>query len=133
MRRKVFLSALAVMFVTLALSLTAANEAAAQQDPNCCTYILDINVPASCFPFNIHSFWGSGFPIVGPINANGVTVHSVPGTCPPSSPFFGASINGQFPIAAFGSHACYSVNGCNLVVRIGFDNGCTRIHVRTCP
>lgn len=130
--RKTFLSALAVMFTALILAFTATDEATAQLDPNCCTYILDINVPPSCFPFNIQSFWGSGFPIVGPINANGVTVHPVPPPCPPAS-FFGASINGMFPIAVHNGHVCYNVNGCNLVVRIGFDNGCVRIHVRQCP
>lgn len=134
MRRRTFLSTLAVMFTALVLSFTmSTDEASAQQDQNCCKYIIDVaQVPRTCFPFNIHTFWANGFPAPINIASNGETGYAVPWPCPPSSVFFGASINGQFPIASFNEPARYNVNGCCLMVRIGFDGGCVRIHVRPC-
>lgn len=125
------------MFTALVLSFTmSTSEAFAQQDQNCCKYIIDVDqVPRTCFPFDICTYWANGFPPVIPpvsIVSNGVTTHGLPWACPPSSVFFGASINCQFPIAAYNNPVCYNVNGCNLVIRIGYDNGCVRIHVRPC-
>lgn len=135
MKRRALLSTLAIMFTMLVMSFaTTTNEAIAQQNQNCCTYTVDIaGVPASCFPFNICSFWANGNPIAGPFNNNGVTVHNLPWVCPPSSVFFGASINCMFPIASFNNPVPYNINGCCLRVRIGFDvNGCVIIYVRPC-
>ncbi len=134
MRRSLF-PALAIIIAGLVITLMAVtNEAIAQQNQNCCTYTIDVaGVPASCFPFNIQTFWGNGFPPPVNIGGNGVTPpQGLPWPCPPSSVFFGASINGLFPIAAFNSPVQYNVNGCCLWVRIGFVGGCTVIHVRPC-
>lgn len=137
MKRRTFLSALAALFTMLVISFTmTTSEATAQQDQNCCRYIVDIaGVPDACFPFSVCTFWANGFPTAGPFTANGVTAHPLPWPCPPSSVFFGASLaapNCQFPIAAFNEPVCYVVNGCRLMIRIGFDGGCVRIHVRPC-
>lgn len=129
MTRKNLFSMLTAMFLGLVLALATTNEASAQQNQNCCTYTTDVAVPATCLPFNIQSFWANGFPVV--IGVNGVTVHNLPWACPPASVFFGASINGLFPIASFNNPQSYNVNGCVLTVRIIFDaNGCPVIFVR---
>lgn len=132
--RKTFTSVLAVMFTAMILSFMTMNETAAQS-PNCCTYTVIVQgVPPSCFPFYIHSFWGSGFPVVGPFTADGTTIHPTPGPCPPSSPFFGASVNGLFPITPLNSSGQYAVNAtCCLRLKIGLDiNGCVLIYVLPC-
>lgn len=134
MRRRTLLPMLAVMFVALMSFMATTQEAAAQcPSQTCCTFKIDVNVPANCLPFNIHTFWANGFPPGIPINANGITTHGLPWACPPTSQFFGASINGLFPLASWNNPVQYNVNGCCLVIRIGCDiNGCMTIHVRPC-
>lgn len=140
MKKRTLISTLAIMFTMLVMAFAMnTNEAVAQQNQNCCIYTVDIaGFPASCFPFNVCSFWANGNVCAGPFNANGVTVHNLPWPCPPSSVFFGASLGTScpggclFPIASFNNPVCYVVNGCKMMVRIGFDNGCVRIHVRPC-
>ena len=135
MRSRTLLSTLAVMLVGLMMSFAATTkEAMAQQNQNCCTYTVDCLVPASCLPFNVHTIWGNGFPPPANIVANGATTFPLPWACPPSSVFFGASINAPFgPFASYNNPLQYNANGCCLVIRITYDaNGCPLIYVRPC-
>lgn len=128
MRRRTFISALAVMFVTLVMSLMATtNEAAAQH------YTVDVDgFRDGCFKFELNTYWNVAFPVVT-ITGNGITTHPVAWACPPATDFFGASINGQFPIATYNEPVKYIVNGCCMVVRISFDRaGCPVITIRPC-
>jgi hypothetical protein len=128
---------LATAFVVFAMSfLAATTRMSAQQNQNCCTYTIDVaGFHDDCFPFNVHTIWGNGFPPAVNIISNGITVHGLPWSCPPSSPFFGASINAPFgPFASFNNIVRYNnINGCCVEVRIAFDQfGCTYIYVRPC-
>jgi len=111
------------------------NEAAAQQNPNCCSYFIDVaNVPAACFRIQVWTRWGIG--VFGPdvIAANGVFAFAVPGACPPASNFIGASLAGPGgPYATFNNPVKFIVNGCCLWARISFNAaGCPYITIRPC-
>jgi hypothetical protein len=136
MTRRTLFSMLAATIAAFAIMFTfGASGAKAQQNQNCCTYTVDVaNFAGTCFPFNVNTVWGNGFPPAAPIGGNGVTVHNLPWGCPPSSVFFGASINAMFgPFASFNNPVQYNFNGCCGWVRIAFDqNGCVYITIRPC-
>jgi hypothetical protein len=127
-----------ILFAVLAgavMLFAAPTQAAAQQDSNCCRFFVDVEgVSNSCFPFRLWTLWHpSG--VLGPIvvAGNGVTTHPAPpNNCPPAEIFRGASLAGNAgPWATFNNPIVYRVNGCCLVVRIGFtDTGCVIIHIR---
>jgi hypothetical protein len=136
MTRRTLLSTLAAVIVGLVIAFTGTTtEVAAQQNPNCCTYFIDVaGVPASCFRIQVWTRWSLG--VIGPdvIAANGVFAYPIPGVCPPAANFVGASLAGPGgPFASFNNPVRFIVNGCCLVVRIAFDvNGCPYIYIRPC-
>ena len=136
MTRRTLFSTAAAMFLAFVVSFLAATDhASAQQNQNCCTYTVDVaGFAPTCFPFTVFSVWGNGFPPGAVIGNNGVTVHNLTWACPPSSPFFGASINMQFgPFASFNNPVQYNFNGCCGWVRISYDaGGCVYITIRPC-
>jgi hypothetical protein len=137
MTRRTLLATLAAAAITLVMALAGTTgTATAQQNPNCCIYTVDINLPTACITPGIKMWtrWSNG--VFGPqvFFANGTTVFPVPGGCPPAANFIGASLAGPGgPWAMFGAPLQFNVNGCCMVVRTAFDaNGCPIIYVRPC-
>ena len=139
MTRRTLLATLAAALIGFIMAFAGTTHTAhAQQNLNCCTYTVDINLPAACIGPGIKLWtrWSTG--VIGPqiFNANGVYVYATPapGICPPASNFVGASLASALgPWAVFNGPLKFTVNGCCMMVRIGFDaNGCTIIYVRPC-
>lgn len=131
------LSRLAFVLVALAAAFAVTTErGAAQQNTACCSYFVDSQIPATCYPVPLTTLWSTGF--VGPVMilGNGLTQHNAPPqgmSCPPSAVFFGATLTGMPPFASWNNIQQYTVNGCCLLIRIGFDAaGCTYIYIRPC-
>ena len=81
MQRRIFLSILAIAFAAIFIANTG--QAAAQQNPYCCGYTIDvINLPAACFPLTIVTDWGPGFQQAFTVAGNGQYVDMIP-NCPP--------------------------------------------------
>jgi hypothetical protein len=86
MTTRAFISVLAAMFALLLLA--APERAAAQQNPNCCSYSVEIiGVPATCFPITLKTQWVPGFTNLINYAANGVYWHPIPAPCPPAPAF----------------------------------------------
>ena len=143
MTRRNALSTLVALFMTtIAMLFTSGASASAQQNPNCCTYTVDIaGIPSACFPFRLTTRWDCGGTITFDFktySTNGVYVEPLnpPGAppCPPACKFLGAGLNGPGgPFATFNNPVQFNVNGCCMVVRIGFDvNGCLIVYIRPC-
>jgi hypothetical protein len=140
MTRRTMLSTLAAIIIGMVMAFAGTTStASAQQNLNCCTYTVDINIPAACYGINgvrLWTRWSTG--VIGPqiFNANGVYVFPTPapGICPPASNFIAASLASAVgPWAVFNGPLQFNVNGCCLVARIGFDAaGCTIIYIRRC-
>lgn len=127
-----FIALMAMMTITI---VAGTNTARAQQNLNCCIYTVDVaGVSPSCFPIRLWTRWSNG--VFGPtiVNANGNFVFATPTPppCPPAATFIGASLAGPGgPYATFNNPVTFNVNGCCLIVRIGFDaNGCLIIYIR---
>lgn len=138
MTRRKFLSAfVALVAMTAAMLVTGTRTASAQQSPNCCVYFVDVQ-GVNCVPFQMWVKWNN-VPIQIGINGNSNPqfpfVFAIPGMCPPAATFGGASLAGPAgPYATFNNLVTFNINGCCLLVRIGFDaNGCTYIYVRQLP
>ena len=119
MKKRTFLSMLTAMFVAVAVMATVgAGQASAQQDPNCCHYIVNAtNVKAACFPLLIVTTWG-GMTRTEVIPAPGTWTFLVPFGCPPAQPFMGVTV--------------VSSPGCCLVWNFQFPGGCLLINVISC-
>ncbi len=136
MTRRTLLSAFVGLFaMTLVTFIAGAGSASAQQNPNCCTYSVNIQgVPAGCFRVPFWILWNNT--LVGPtvLAANGTFTFPIPGNCPPAALFNGVSLgtpNG--PFATYNNPVQFTVNGCCLVARITYDgNGCVVIYIRPC-
>jgi hypothetical protein len=141
-RRTIFSALVAIFVTTLAMIVAPGSSASAQQNPNCCTYTVDIaGIAPTCFPFRLTTVWNCGGVKTFDFKtylANGVYVEPLnpPGAppCPPACKFAGAGLNGPGgPFATFNNPVRFNVNGCCMVVRIGFDaNGCVTIFIRPC-
>lgn len=84
-------AALAVAFITMLGGAT--NRAYAQQNPNCCDFIVNVsNIPASCFPITIHTTWGGGLTHTVTFTAPGYYSVHLPFNCPPAPTFLAATV-----------------------------------------
>lgn len=139
MTRRTALSAFIALFaMTLITLITAAGSARAQQNPNCCTYTVDVQgVPASCFPFRIYYRWSClPAPVISPYTANGITIAPIPNVtpCPPSvCKLTGISLDGINFILPNEAKRFIMGNCCYLLT-FDFDiNGCIYIKVAGIP
>lgn len=81
MQKRTFLSIMAIAFV--AIFVTSSERSTAQQDPNCCNYVIDVDgIDPACFPITITTDWGPGIFKSFTVTSNGVYVDNIP-NCPP--------------------------------------------------
>lgn len=136
MTRRALLSSLSAIILGIVMAFAAPDTVSAQQQsPLCCTYTVDIQIPASCFRVLLWTRWSNG--VFGPqiFAANGVYTFNTPTppVCPPAATFIGASLAGAGgPFASYNNPVQFNVNGCCLVARITYVNGCTYIYIRPC-
>lgn len=117
MMRRTFLSTLGAMIAFVAMFVANSGHAAAQQDPYCCNYVIDVaGIPAACFPLVVTTVWGGSTTKAYVVTANGISVDGVP-NCPP------------FPALPFTAVAVTSSGGCTVAV--AWANACCiRIVIR---
>jgi hypothetical protein len=107
MHRRTLLSLAASIAIALVALLGFAPERAyAQQDPNCCDFIVNATrVPASCFPLALVITWGGGVMTTETMATPGYYSFHIP-NCPLAPPFLNATVANPVgcclrPIASF--------------------------------
>jgi len=136
-RRTVLSSFIALVILTIAALAGGASTARAQQNPNCCTYTVDIQgVPALCFPLRVYTQWSCfATPLVNNYTGNGVYIAPIPGLvpCPPAScKLTGVSLDGVNFIPP-NTTKRFLIGNCCYVISFGYDiNGCCYIKIGPC-
>jgi len=89
MTRNTFRSiAIAYTMAVLMLAIAARQQAFAQQDPNCCDYIVNSShIPAACFPLAITTSWAGGLSATVVVSTPAFNSFHVPFACPPAPAF----------------------------------------------
>lgn len=96
MTKRTVLSLLAIVcLIAIAAILAVPSRAAAQvQNPQCCTYFVDIkDVAPGCFPIRVKTEWAGGVVDEPVYFGNGVFWRNIPGPCPPARAFSWVSID----------------------------------------
>jgi hypothetical protein len=135
MTRKTFFAALVAALIGLAAGLTVVTQhASAQQNPNCCSYSVEINgVSAACFPITVKTQWVPGFTDIINYGANGVYWNPIPGPCPPAPPFDWVSLDLGVTQVHLGETKVFHVGGCCYKVKATVNpNFCILITINGC-
>ncbi|MBS1914128.1 MAG: hypothetical protein JST22_19225 [Bacteroidetes bacterium] len=114
------LLAMLVAAVALIGTIGMTRTASAQNNPNICTYTVDVaGIPPCCFPINLQTEWNCLGAITmdnKAIPGNGVFVFPLNppggGPCPPACLFNWASLNGIINPTPLGQTKQYVINGC---------------------
>jgi hypothetical protein len=136
MTRRTILSMFATALTMLALALTiSVGSAAAQQNPNCCTYTLDFRptIPIACFPITVETEWGPGIRRAFTAATPGIYIDMVPPPCPPAFPFNWARVLPGGPLVPLWGTGTYFLPWCGYVITytVTLDaNGCIYIILR---
>jgi hypothetical protein len=115
MRSRLFPSMLIAIASAFIIGLGAPTRAMAQpQDLNCCTFTVNVNLPAACagvFPLTIVTDWCQTGPFTISFAANGTFTFAVPGGCPPEPFFLAVTVPGGPPVLLGGTGVAI-VGGC---------------------
>lgn len=135
-RRTTLLMFIALFAMTVATLVGSTNTARAQQNPNCCTYTVNVQgIRPECFPFRIYYRWlclPNVVVVFYPANGTYVAPTPTPPPCPPACILRAISLDG---VNFFGPNQTwtYVVGNCCYVVNFGYDaNGCIVINVTPC-
>jgi len=136
-RRTAFSTFIALFAMALIMLITAADSASAQQNPNCCTYTVDIQgLPNACLPFRLATRWDClTATVITTYSSNGIFVQPIPGPtpCPPACKLLGISLDNVNFIGPNQSKT-YRVGNCCYLLSFGFDaNGCVYIKCTPSP
>ncbi|HVZ38842.1 MAG TPA: hypothetical protein VHI13_06170 [Candidatus Kapabacteria bacterium] len=118
MNRYVISSLLACALLTIAVAL-APVSARAQQDPNCCDYMVNATgIPATCFPVVLVTSWAGGLNSTVTLTSPAFFPEHIPFPCPPAPAFLSATVT--------------SVGGCCIRPVSFFCGGCLFIQLVRC-
>jgi len=139
-RKSIFPTIAALCMMLIAGVIAQTNRAAAQQNPNCCIYTVDVNgLSPFCFPVRLVTQWDcSGTPVTlfRTYITNGITIEPI-GTppllpCPPACKLLAVSMdNVNFTLP--NQTRQYIIGNCCYLVTFVYDaNGCIYLRIRPC-
>jgi len=117
MRIRTLRSVLTGVSLTMIAFFVAATEqtSAQPQDLNCCTFTVNVNLPACPFttPITLVTEWCPGLSFAFTTLSNGISVHNIPtsGACPPAPVFLYVTVPPGPPVLIGGSGVAV-VGGC---------------------
>ena len=142
MTKRSHLSLLVALIAMVMVGIVAGTRGAtAQNNPNICTYTVDVaGIPPCCFPITLTTEWNCNPGIrtdVKNIGGNGIFVFPLnpPGgpPCPPACQFNWASLNGIINPTGLNQPKQYVINGCCYRLTPTLDaNGQVYIFIRPC-
>lgn len=140
MTRRTLLSTFIALVVLTVASLMG-STAHAQQNPNCCTYTVEIRgVRDACFPITLATIWTClPHTLFNSYRSNGVFVQPLPfpspTPCPPAAPCLlsGISLDNATFVGPNKSQR-YMIGNCCYLLHYGFDPlGCIYITIDAVP
>ena len=135
-RRTLLSMLLAPLMAAIMLMIAAPQRASAQQNPNCCSYSVEITgVKPECFPFRIKTQWVAGPTYTDIITypANGTYWNVIPGPCPPAPTFQWASLDLGVTQVHLGETKQFVIGGCCYKATVTLNaNLCILVKVTPC-
>ncbi len=138
MTRRTFVPVFVAIFaLALAMLCTSTTVASAQQNPNCCTYTVEIRgVPPDCFRICLWTWWSCPSGIQDTTTKcypnDGIYSDTIRNPCPPACKLVGISLDGINFILP-GETRRVIIGNCCYLVNFGFDaNGCIYIRITRC-
>ncbi len=142
MVERTFLATLTAAILMMFCIIGNTQQATAQQNPNICTYRVDIaGIPQHCFPINLVTEWTCAGGLITIQNStyinNGVFFVPLnpPGAppCPPACLFNWASLSPPIIPTPLNRTTVYTINGCCYVLTTSVDAaGMIVITIRPC-
>ena len=138
-RRTFFSTFIALVALALAMLCTDTTVASAQQNPNCCTYTVDIqNLFPPCDQIRLSTRWDCPpiFNTIKSYTGNGIFVEPLNPAggppCPPACKLIGISLDNVNFIGPNQTKQ-YKIGNCCYILSFGFDaNGCIYIKITKC-
>jgi hypothetical protein len=114
-----------ILLASATLFIAASEQASAQpQDLNCCTFTINVNLPACPFtsPITLVTDWCPGLSFAFTTLSNGTWIQNIPtsGACPPAPVFLYVTVPPGPPVLLGGTGTAV-VGGCVVNYRVSTD------------